>query len=279
MEQSEELTTGAKGWLANLLTPAELQPTNWGKAVRAQLLILDGQYLLHYPTFPDTAPGEARSHYKFISPAAVQQAFSQIPLDSDWLYPGVVRCGWERGGEAWAALFIEAGCHNLRLKLPPPVPRAKRRLARFGATGEMVLVEQVALPPLLLVGRGRDYRLFALGTTVSFNPKATLYLAPLPNVYPDGRICWGNIQPPLAQPTATGIGQAWQQFIGSDFTDHLANHKSLIYSQDVRYSLLLQVAAYPLTDLVKYRRNSFSQEEVTATDFINQMLAQEQNPR
>ncbi|NES98404.1 MAG: hypothetical protein F6K32_25150, partial [Desertifilum sp. SIO1I2] len=83
-------------------------------------------------------------------------------------------------------------------------------------------------------------------------PNTPLYAAPLPNVYPDGAICFGEAHPPSC--TALQIRQAWEIFWKSNFSDHLVQNKSKRYPQDVLQQLI-QVAnkkRYSVKDLVPF---------------------------
>jgi hypothetical protein len=196
--------------------------------VKAQLLLFEGQYLLHYRE--ENATGtEARAgaeKFKFISPEAVRLAFSNSPLDSGWLGKGIYRWGAVREGN-WLVKFIPPKAdYQLELRLPQTTGQT---------TPELSSLVEVALPGLILVGLGQTYYLWAIKET-EFSPQAHLYAAPLPNLYPDGKICWGQNQPPPA--SAQSIETAWQLFISSEFTDHLIQGKSKSFPQDVRLQLM-----------------------------------------
>lgn len=191
--------------------------------IQAELLFVENQYLMHYRE-------GGVDKFKFLSPTSLQNAFSNEPIDSGWL-SGIVRWGVVAGRE-WAVLFIPAGQHVINCR-------------EMGAVS-------VPLPALVFVGCDRTYWIWAVKSKV-FDPTASAFLAPLPNVYPStGTICWGNNQPPIAS-TAT-IKQAWTLFIQSPFNGDLSNTKSKQFPQDVRYQLLSVASRcagrYPLKDLI-----------------------------
>lgn len=194
-------------------------------SVKAELLILDGTYILH-------CREKHTEHYKCLSPSALRIAFSHEPIDSGWIGEGVVRWGTRAEGE-WAVKFI------------PPA----RTLLDCDELGQI----EIPLPGMVFVGSGHTYWLWAVKTKV-FDPNAQLFHAPLPNVYtPSGRVCWGNNQPSAV--SARSINQAWNLFISSPFNSHLCNGKSKHHTNNVRIQLLAlhqkpKNCTYPLTDLV-----------------------------
>ncbi|MBW4568802.1 MAG: prokaryotic E2 ligase family D protein [Tolypothrix carrinoi HA7290-LM1] len=193
-------------------------------AIKAELLILDGTYILHYQS------GE-KSHYKCLSPTALRIAFSNEPIDSGWIGEGVVRTCTSNSGE-WVVKFV------------PP----QRTLLDCDELGQV----QIPMPAMIFVGKNFTYWLWATKIKI-FDPDASLFHAPLPNVYtPWGKVCWGKNQPPSA--SAQSINQAWNLFISSPFNSHLSNGKSKHHTNDVRDQLLAlhqqKNCTYPLKDLV-----------------------------
>lgn len=175
-----------------------------------------------------------REHYKFVSMAAVIQAFRNAPVDSGWLPSGVVRCGGTAKGD-FAVLFIPARRHTLSIES-----------SRGARLHELTLW----LPSLVFFGIGAEYHVWALKED-SLEPRAALHHAPLSNVFTDGRICWGENSPPKA--SSSTISQAWDLFIKSPFNEHAASGKSRTCNRDVRV-LLRRVARsrkrFPLSELV-----------------------------
>ncbi len=210
-------------------------------AIKAELLILDGTYILHYYD-------QHVERYKCLSPTALRIAFANAPIDSGWIGEGVVRWGTSKEGE-WAVKFI------------PP----EKHILDCDELGRV----QTPMPGLVFVGKGHSYWLWTLATKV-FDPDASLWVAPLPNVYaPSGQICWGQHQPPAA--TAQSINKAWKLFISSPFNSHLSNNKSKRHTNDVRHQLLAlhkkqpKACTYPLSDLVPIKEATVSRliDEIT----------------
>ena len=193
-------------------------------AIKAELLILDGTYILHYQSGQE-------SHYKCLSPTALRIAEGNEPIDSGWIGEGVVRWGTGNFGD-WVVKFI------------PP----QRILLDCDELGQV----QIPMPAMVFVGKNFTYWLWAIKTQI-FDPNACLFHAPLPNVYmPSGKVCWGKNQHPSA--STQSINQAWNLFISSPFNSHLSNGKSKRSTNDVRSQLLAlhqhKNSTYPLKDLV-----------------------------
>jgi hypothetical protein len=227
------------------------------EATRHVLYLLEGQYLYGQ----QTEDGSLR--YKFVSAASVRLAFSQEPVDSGWLPPEVRRWGYTPSGQ-WAVMFVPPARHRLwlvsEIVLPPPQPGEEdgppsgeqASVPRQSETGPLAL--EVALPGLVFAGVGQHYYLWAV-KEVEFLPEGWAYHAPLPNVYPDGRICWGSNR--VEPVTPQTLRAAWQLFISSPFNQHLAGGKSRRYPENILAGLERLAAsspktrrrAYPLRDL------------------------------
>jgi PRTRC genetic system protein B len=110
---------------------------------------------------------------------------------------------------------------------------------------------RVPLPGLVFVGCGYDYSVWA----VTERPTATttpLYMAPCPNVQPEG-VCQGNAPFPRAGPAT--IWQAVDVFFSSRFNRDLSNQKSKAYPDCIldQWQALYEAEAqtYPLADMVQ----------------------------
>lgn len=110
---------------------------------------------------------------------------------------------------------------------------------------------RVPLPGLVFTGHGYDFSLWAVAERPT-DRQAPLYLAPCPNVHPEG-VCRGNAPFPRASPAT--LWQAVDVFFHSKFNRDLSNAKSLAYPDCVleQWRALSQAGAesYPLADLVK----------------------------
>jgi len=187
--------------------------------IKAELLFLDGAYILH-----------SEQGYKYLSSATLRNAFSNLPIDSGWLAPGVIRCGSNTSGD-WAVKFIAPKIHNLDCS----------------DLGTLT----VNLPAIIFAGSSKNYWVWALKEQ-QFAPDAQLFHAPLPNVHAsNGQICWGINQPPSCNPQ--NINAAWEMFINSPFNSHLANNKSKCCPEDIRQQLVKlhakKAKKYPTSDL------------------------------
>jgi hypothetical protein len=113
----------------------------------------------------------------------------------------------------------------------------------------------VPLPPLVWAGCGTDYRIWALGEHgYPTSTSAPLMVAPFPNCYKDGRVCWGTAdgRPAAAPGTLPHVLKLFLE--ESYFNLHLANGKSVQYTTSVvaRWQQLVDGGAleYPLDDLM-----------------------------
>lgn len=203
-----------------------------------QFKVLAALYFLsggHY-MFRQHLPGSGKIS-KFVTATDVAAAFLHEEIDTGWMPAGVVRYGQDFHGP-W---FVYS----------PPAQKVEITLMPV-ADGETERTITVPMPRLVLLGTGSEYYLWAIKTP-HFEHKATIYSAPLPNVYPDGKICWGNNTPPEADPKTAR--KAWELFFKSPFNNHLANGKSETHRNDVR-KLLLSLAGknkFPADELVPDR--------------------------
>ena len=128
--------------------------------------------------------------------------------------------------------------------LPP-----ERRVLRLHGEAEPLTVPT---PPLVFVGRGSVYCVYALAAEEWPSAKTELYRAPFPNVYGGGRVCRGTVKfPPCGLDV---IYQAAALFFDSDFNRDLGNGKSRKEPGDVtalwRALHAESAEGYPLDDLV-----------------------------
>lgn len=199
----------------------------------ASLLLITGdQYLFRFRNKGGTVA------YKFLSPASVRAAFAHETIDTQWLPPNVRRWGIGKHGE-W-----------LLVTHPPHV----YELSFASLQGNETVTLQVPMPALAFLGYGQRYHLWAFNDR-ELSANTPLFAAPLPNVDGNGSICFGtNIMP---QASARTIGDAWNLFLASPFSNHSINGKSKAFPEDVRVQLekLAQSGRrrYPLRDLVPLR--------------------------
>jgi PRTRC genetic system protein B len=188
----------------------------------------DGHYLFRY------VGDHSEIESKFVTAADVKAAFSQSESDTEWIDPGIMRCGYGPRGH-WFVQFIQ-------------MQRVEIVLAGIGPA-------TIPIPPLVLFGYGRAYLICAMKEKL-FSPNAQLYSAPFPNVDNNtGSICWGSNTPPEAEhKTASRV---WQLFLEAPFSNHTIEKKSRKYPDDIRLMLkdLTEKGAggYPLGDLLPIR--------------------------
>jgi hypothetical protein len=102
------------------------------------------------------------------------------------------------------------------------------------------------------MGWGSRYYVWALPNK-KFDPKLPVLRAPFPNVYDNGRICWGSHKVPKV--TVNNISNVWQMFFGTAFNEHIASKKCKSFPQNV-LDLLRQLsqegaATFPYRELGK----------------------------
>jgi hypothetical protein len=196
----------------------------------ASLMLITGdQYLFRYR---DRA---GAVNYKFVSPASVRAAFVQETIDTGWLPNHAHRWGIARQGE-WL----------LMMRSP------KRNSFAFTSNeGNETVTLNVPMPALAFFGYGQRYYLWAF-TERELGGNSSLFAAPLPNIDGNGAICFRQNVLPSA--SAKTIGEVWNLFLRSPFSNHSVNGKSRVFPDDVRMQLeqLGQSARrrYPLRDLV-----------------------------
>lgn len=201
----------------------------------AALLFLHGdQYLFRY------RKQDGGVVYKFVSPAAVRTAFAEETIDTGWLPSHVARWGIGKRGEWLVVTF----------------PPQKHRFS-FGEDNGKMLTLKVPMPALAFFGYDQRYYLWAFKDS-KLKDDTPLFAAPLPNVNANGAICFGSNAVPKA--SAQTIGEAWQLFAASPFTNHLCGGKSRQFPDDIRGQLMKLATQhrrrYPLDDLVGLNRTA-----------------------
>ncbi len=157
------------------------------------------------------------------------------------------------------------------------IPPRKHRLHLLGENADEPQVITSPLPALVFAGVHTTYYVWALKSD-HCNPSAPLFQVPLPNVYPDGHICFGTNRPPEA--SAQTLKEAWLLFIKSPFNQDMAAGRSEEYPHDVRRQLLALAKAkasrYPVEDLMPYFQRSLlwgsGQEIRTLNDAVGYYL-------
>ena len=122
---------------------------------------------------------------------------------------------------------------------------------------------RVPLPGLLMIrttseDRNPSYAVYAVkrrpGTL-----EVALYLAPLPNVFNSGSICWGSVQR-VSDEALSGapLAEDWSMLLGTPFGDHACNGKSRSHPHDIRQKLIELEAKgakrYPTADLIPAKK-------------------------
>ena len=168
---------------------------------------------------------------KLIAHQDARIAFAKMEDDTGWLPDGVRRVGRNSRG-AWVVYVA-----------PPQV---------MNISTDQNESLTIPIPMSLFVGWEHRYYLFALrGKT--FDVDGPVYRAPYPNVYENGRICWGSHKVPVVTPD--NIRQTWQFFFATTFNEHIASGKTKTHS-DNALDLLRELSAarkrsFPVKELVQ----------------------------
>jgi hypothetical protein len=182
---------------------------------------------------------------KCLSPEAARHAFTQQQTDSGWLSPHTIRYGESARGP-WLLQRYDPARYQITLDEAVPVRGQSNPIQTI----------TVSLPGMLFLGSNTDYYLWSYRAWKGDH--STLYHAPIPNVHPNGHICFGQNRPPVAE-TDT-IDQAWNLFWQSPFNHDLASEKSQQYPDSI-LKLLVTLhqpedhghATYPDKDLKRSR--------------------------
>jgi len=192
----------------------------------AALYFLPGQYL-----FADFK--EVSVALKALSSDQVARAFRKVHTDTGWLGRRVLR--YREAPEGNAIISYE--------------PAAIRKITIFFADRGLVGLT-VAIPPLILLGKGQEYYLWA---AASKQPTAntSLAVAPLPNIG-SGKICFGKNEIPQTHPST--LSDVWKLVFETPFNADHASERCLSEPQDVR-ELLWKLAAdkvkkFPKSELI-----------------------------
>lgn len=133
----------------------------------------------------------------------VAKAFNVFGLDTGLLPPDTLFWQCSHGRE------------RVGLWLPP----ARRTMTFEGSKAKVI---NPPLPGFVFVGEGKKYFIWAAKERPSA-PGAHLYLAPLPNVGSNGKICAGSVKFPTC--SSKTIGEAAELFFGSLFNSDLSGGK------------------------------------------------------
>lgn len=212
-----------------------------GEHILFKLIAIPGQYILH------TCRNQEEV-FRGTSTAQLAKAFGALTVDSGWLPPGICRWGQQATGD-WMVRWYPPG----------------RYVLQFGNLEDKASsLLAVPLPAMIFAGIGATYYVWAVKEQI-FSPQALLHAVPLPNIYSDGRICYGsNVPPAVSAEQWQTVETAWQLFITTPFLADLAAQKSQARPDDVR-EFLAQIAkkdrpTYPLEDLVPYNQQTLTVE-------------------
>lgn len=191
----------------------------------AALYFLPGQYL--FETF-----GETRQGLKALSSVQVTRAFRDLQTDTGWIDRRILRYREATDGNAILS-YLPAGVRTISVAFP----------------SDRIETLTLPLPTLILLGKGKDYYLWAASTS-KVTPSSRLAVAPLPNIG-SGKICFGKNEVPETHPSS--LQAIWKLIFDAPFNgDHSTGRCQT--ENDVR-DLLAKLAAdnlkkFPATQLI-----------------------------
>lgn len=180
----------------------------------AALYFLPGQYL--FANFQ-----EEMTSIKALSSDQVARAFRGVHTDTGWLGRPVLR-------------YREASEGNAIISYEP----AAVRIIHVALSGGNVEKLAVPLPTLILLGKGKDYYLWATSAK-SISASTHLAVAPLPNIG-SGKICFGKNEVPETHPST--LSDVWKLVFETPFNGDHAGNRCQTEPDDVR-KLLIKLAA------------------------------------
>lgn len=170
-----------------------------------------------------------------IDPDALAAVLAKLPVSTGFLPTGTLAVG-QHLGKQFVVQLIRPRAANLQVE----------------ENGNIQIV-RINIPPLIWAGWEREYRIWALREPSDLSRRTRLYVAPFPNVYSSGGICWGNAQRPrIAAPEQ--MAPALKLFLEETvFSTHIAGGKSRAHEASIlrRYDTLSPEQPYPLDDLVE----------------------------
>ncbi len=148
--------------------------------------------------------------------------------------------------------LIRYNNNNLNPELTWIVPAGKRYLYFSKDMPESGLYP---CPALLCIANKKELKVFALKT--NSRQIKTLYYAPFPNIYPDGRVCTGNAQLKINLKTFSSFQTSWENiFFNSVFTHWMAfNTKITATNTSELYASLINTEQFPVEELICYKKN------------------------
>jgi len=222
-----------------------------GTHILFKVIALPSQYVLHYFDGREEV-------FRGTSTTRLGKAFGALAVDSGWLPPGV--CRWGRRSEGdWMVRYYPPAHYSLQFGDP-----------QYAGSFRL----DVPLPGIVFAGFNTTYYVWAIKDSTC-TPQTPLFAAPLPNVFYDGRICYGSNTPPAVSAEAwSTIDTAWQLFMTSPFIGDLASGKSRAHPADVRTALVHVAQStssqYPLEDLVPHTTHNTT---VTMGQVITALIA------
>ena len=142
-------------------------------------------------------------HSKLVSLKDARIAFDQHGgEDTGWLPEGVIRAGRNIRGD-WVVYVAPPQAVEIRTDQDEHL--------------------DIPIPMSLFLGWEHRYYLWSLKGK-RFAPSLEVFKAPYPNVYENGRICWGSHKPPKVTPA--NIHRVWQFFFGTVFNNHITSNKT-----------------------------------------------------
>nr|WP_201280571.1 hypothetical protein [Hassalia byssoidea] len=193
--------------------------------ILGHLIILKGQFVL-------IEEEGNKTQYKFLSPEAVEKAFTAKTVNSGWLSPNTLWWEITPNGEGIIQFY----------------PPQKYSVSIQTPEGNNTIT--IPMPAFIFAGCNSSYYLWAVkGRT--FKQDCQLYKAPLPNIWDDSnKICFGRNIPPACNPDS--INKTWELFWNSPFNQDFSQNKSKSHPHNVCDLLisLRTTKSFPAKELV-----------------------------
>jgi hypothetical protein len=185
-------------------------------------------------------------HSKFVRPHDVARAYSRTQFDTGDIPDGVRRFGYGASG-MWVIYVRPAQMVDMIFREEDPL--------------------HVPIPPTMLVGVGKSYRIFAIDNPQADLGEVKVFHAPFDNVYEDGRICWGsNAVPAISSAEIAPL--VWELFFRAPFTHRNDNHQGHATTTSEMYAKLAKSKASrfrgklrPIHISIQYLINSFDKNQ------------------
>lgn len=168
---------------------------------------------------------------KFLRERQVRAAFTGTKSDTGWISYEVVRAGYDIQGPFYVAEFAPT----------------RRTIEIKSSEKSYTLI----WPVLILIGAGGNHYLYAVKGLSIKDGSVMLYRAPFPNVYDDGKICWGENEHQSVD--ASKAREIFDLFFASAFNNDLSQGKTNTKTKLEEFYAIHEDDIFPDDELVPMR--------------------------